>query len=100
MHRVCSLVFCLLALPTLVSAADFSPPVIGFERFYAAAGEEDAVIAGQLLLGELNCTSCHQADASLADLIQKKQAPVLDSVGTRVKPQYLLKFLADPQAIK
>ena len=55
---------------------------------------------GNLLLGELNCTSCHQADASLATVIQRKPAPVLDTVGSRVKPQYLLKFLADPQATK
>ncbi len=98
MPRVCSLVLFSFALPALASAADVPPRVIGFERFYAAKG--DAVAAGQLLLGELNCTSCHQADASLASVIQKKQAPVLDTVGTRVKPQYLLKFLADPQATK
>jgi cytochrome c553 len=54
----------------------------------------------QLLLGELNCTSCHQADASQAAAIQQKPAPVLDSVGARVQPQYLLQFLADPQATK
>src|SRR5262245_7722785 len=98
MPRVCSLVLLALALPALVTAADAPPRVIGFERFYAAEG--DSVAAGQLLLGELNCTSCHQADASLVNLVQKKQAPVLDSVTSRVKPQYLLKFLADPQATK
>jgi len=80
-------------------AADVPPRVIGFERFYAAAGS-DAVAAGNLLLGELNCTSCHQTDAGRTPEIQKKQAPVLDSVCSRVKPQYLLKFLADPQATK
>jgi cytochrome c2 len=98
MLRVCALVFFILALPAWSVAADVPPRVIGFERFYATEG--DAVAAGQLLLGELNCTSCHEADASLANLIQKKQAPVLDTVGSRVKPQYLLKFLADPQATK
>jgi cytochrome c2 len=80
-------------------AADVPPRVIGFERAYSQAGSHD-LAAGQLLLGELNCTSCHQADASLASTIQKKQAPVLDSVCSRVKPQYLLKFLHDPQATK
>ncbi len=98
MPRVCLLALWTLALPVGVVAADVPPRVIGFERFYSVEG--DAVAAGQLLLGELNCTSCHQSDASLAGVIQKKQAPVLDSVCSRVKPQYLLKFLADPQATK
>lgn len=88
-----------LLLAGLASAADVPPRVIGFERFYAAA-DSDAVAAGNLLLGELNCTSCHQADAARTPEIQKKQAPVLDSVCSRVKPQYLLKFLHDPQATK
>jgi mono/diheme cytochrome c family protein len=82
-----------------VGAADVPPRVIGFERAYSRAGTDD-LAAGQLLLGELNCTSCHKADDSLAAAVQKKQAPVLGSVGSRVKPQYLLKFLNDPQAIK
>lgn len=89
----------LLAFSTATgSAADSPPRVIGYERVYASGG--DAVAAGQLLLGELNCTSCHTADATLAAHVQKKQAPVLDSVGGRVRPQYLLKFLADPQGTK
>lgn len=79
-------------------AADAPPRVAGFERFHAEGG--DAVAAGQLLLGELNCTSCHQADASLAGYVERKAAPVLDTLTSRVKPQYLLKFLADPQAAK
>lgn len=88
-----------LVLSYSALAADVPPRVIGFERFYAAAGNDD-VAAGNLLLGELNCTSCHQADAARTPAIQKKQAPVLDSVCSRVKPEYLLKFLADPQATK
>lgn len=85
--------------PALLLAADAHPRVIGFERFFS--GEKgDAVAGGQLLLGELNCTSCHQADKSLETYIQKKQAPVLAAVGSRVRPNYLLKFLADPLATK
>jgi len=80
-------------------AADAPPRVLGFERAYADS-ENDAVAAGQLLLGELNCTSCHQADDALANVVQRKPAPVLDTVGSRVHPQYLLRFLADPQLTK
>ncbi|MFN0017209.1 MAG: PA14 domain-containing protein [Pirellulaceae bacterium] len=88
-----------VAGPAILSAADAHPRVIGFERFHS--GEKgDVVFGGQLLLGELNCTSCHAADKSLDSYVQKKQAPVLDTVGSRVRPNYLLKFLADPQATK
>jgi cytochrome c2 len=84
---------------SLQALADDAPPrVIPFERFHAQA--KDQIAAGNLLLGELNCTSCHTAPAGLANQIQKKPAPVLDSVGTRVRPQYLQKFLMDPQKIK
>ena len=89
----------ILAAETASFAADSHPRVIGFERFYAG-DKAGAVAGGQLLLGELNCTSCHQADKALETYIQKKQAPVLDTVGSRVRPNYLLKFLADPQATK
>lgn len=85
-------------LPLL--AADAVPPkVIGFERQYAPEGG-DKVAGGHLLLGELNCTSCHKADDKLADHVVRKSAPVLNTMGTRVRPRYLMKFLADPQATK
>ncbi len=107
MRRLCFFCAAILALavahPAAARAVDQPPRVLGFERFHAAETDTAAgelVAGGQLLLGELNCTSCHAADASFAAAIQKKQAPVLDSVTSRVKPEYLLKFLADPQAAK
>jgi cytochrome c2 len=72
------------------------PIIPPFERFYAS-GNADRAKGGQLLLGELNCTSCH-ADAQGAS--QKKTAPVLDQVGSRLKHGYLRKFLSDPHAAK
>lgn len=81
-----------------VKKADFKrdhPIVPPFERFHAAGN--DLAKGGQLLLGELNCTSCHKTEnAELA----KKSAPVLDDVGQRVKRGYLRKFLADPHKTK
>src|SRR5439155_19543846 len=72
------------------------PVVPGFERFFS--GEKvDAARSGQLLLGSLNCVSCHATtDASLL----RGQAPILDGVGTRVRLSHLRKFLRDPQAVK
>jgi cytochrome c553 len=72
------------------------PIIPPFERFYAAANS-DHVKGGRLLLGELNCTSCHRTDD--ADLA-KKSAPVLDNVGQRVRRGYLRKFIADPHKTK
>lgn len=75
------------------------PRVLGFERFQYDA-KADQVAGGMLLLGELNCTSCHAAEDSLAAYVSKKQAPVLDEIGSRSRGEYFLKFLANPQATK
>lgn len=53
---------------------------------------------GRLLLGELNCVSCH--DAAGNDRILPRQAPILTEVGKRVTPQFLRKFLSDPHKSK
>jgi fibro-slime domain-containing protein len=104
----CSLVFALLlSLVAQSSAADAVLPdhaiVPGFDRFYSAkeTAEAELVRGGLLLLGELNCTSCHKTDdaATLAQ-ISNKQAPLLGDVGARVSPEWIAKFLSDPQAIK
>ena len=75
------------------------PIVAGFERF-GADPKLGPVPAGQLLLGELNCTSCHKAEAAAAAYLDRKQAPILDGVGARVRVGHLRDFLADPHATK
>jgi mono/diheme cytochrome c family protein len=74
------------------------PFVPGFERFHGRG--EDPVKGGQLLLGELNCTSCHAADEARETVILRKSAPVLDGVASRIKPGYIRRFLADPHGTK
>src|SRR5579884_2416601 len=93
-----------LVLPPLCAAeekinADGHPIVPGFERFFADTGS-GAVKGGRLLLGELSCTSCHKPEAGQEALLPRKQAPILDGVGSRVSRSYLRKFLRDPKAIK
>ncbi|HWC87997.1 MAG TPA: c-type cytochrome, partial [Pirellulales bacterium] len=73
--------------------------VPAYERF-TAEGKLDAVSGGLLLLGELNCTSCHAADKKASAAIERKQAPVLNDVGARVRLNWLRKFLDDPQHTK
>lgn len=80
-------------------AANHHPVVPGFERFHAGPGT-DPVRGGLILLGELNCTSCHAADAAVDAQILRKQAPILDQVGGRVRPGHLRAFLGDPHAVK
>jgi cytochrome c2 len=75
------------------------PVVAGFERFHAR-GSRDGLSAGRLLLGELNCISCHTGSPAQEAPVVRKSAPVLDGVGGRIKPGYLRRFLNNPQAAK
>ncbi len=87
--------FCLQATPSNLTAAPPDHPIIpGFERFHSG-DKADAARGGQLLLGELNCTSCHQTENAA-----RKQTPILDHVAVRVRSGHLRKFLLDPQAVK
>src|SRR6185437_11068996 len=84
--------------PAKPASRDGHPIVAGFERFHA--GGADAAKGGRLLLGELNCISCHRPETSQEPRLQRKQAPILDGVGNRVRRSYLRKYLRDPKAIK
>ncbi len=83
-------------------AADEAWPIVaGFERFYAR-GESPAEFSrgGELLIGELGCVACHQGTETPLAPVSRKQAPILDRVGARVKPDYLRTYLADPRKAK
>lgn len=72
------------------------PRVPGFERFFGNS-TRDGELGGRILISELGCVACHQSEIpSLA----AKQAPILDHVGSRVRPDYLLRHLTDPHAAK
>ena len=75
------------------------PLVPGFARF-PAKDDAQQVAAGELLLGELGCVTCHAADEKMAAYLPKKQAPVLTQVGGRVRVEWLRKFIADPASTK
>src|SRR5205823_1949929 len=69
---------------------DGHPIIPGFERFHA--GGADPVKGGRLLLSELNCTRCHQPGrawrVNAPVELPRKQAPILDRVGERVRRSY------------
>ena len=82
------------------SAKEARRPIhVGFERFYAA-GTGDAAEGGRLLLGELNCTSCHAAGDALKNFVDKKPAPNLEEAGKRLHPAWIAEFLNDPHGVK
>jgi mono/diheme cytochrome c family protein len=99
------------AIPVLSVAAETKPDVVnavqaaahpivpGFERFYTEANS-DKVQGGRLLLGELNCTSCHKAEKGVLGAVPPKKSPNLSQVGSRAKPAWIRAFLADPHAVK
>ncbi|MBI2478709.1 MAG: c-type cytochrome, partial [Planctomycetia bacterium] len=89
---------CMLAMPqTPVQAIDH-PMIPGYERFFSETSGSAA--AGELLIGELNCLSCHRTESSIQTRILSKQAPILDHVGLRVRPEFLRAYLADPHKVK
>lgn len=83
--------------------ADRAPVVAGFPVLRKTEGP---VVAGRLLLGELSCHACHPVHEGADPLtsgsgpLYRKQAPVLDHVGSRVKPEYLRAYLKAPHAVR
>ena len=93
----------LIILLSFAAPAGADHPIIpGYERFYAE--KEPHLHAGSLLIGELNCLSCHKPtggnERAFAKHTQTKQAPILDNVGGRVRPQFLREYLAAPHKAK
>ena len=80
------------------SLLNAAPVIPGVDRLPSSSHADD-VLAGEILLGELNCTQCHDADAA-ATRIWTKTAPDLAKVGSRVTPHYLRKFITNPHATK
>ena len=84
--------------PRNVDAEARRPIISAFERFHSSP--TDQVAAGRLLLGELNCVSCHPAGDQFVKDVDPKRAPILDNVGDRIKPEWMVQFIADPHSVK
>lgn len=82
---------CSIALPFSGEAAH--PFVPGL----AGNAQMSPQIAGKVLLSELGCTACH---TSTEGTLAAKPGPDLSSVGARVAGDHLLKFIAEPSAVK
>lgn len=98
--------FSLMMVSTsMASAMDAKPVeypcVVGFERFYKPT---DAVShqteGGQLLLGELNCTTCHAPPKEWKERLSDRGVISLNGVGTRLGTEVLRAFVSNPQQHK
>ncbi len=69
------------------------PRVAGFDRFFAQG--EPSAIGGRALITELGCMACHNHGEA-----NTKQAPILDLVGKRIRPDHLLAFIIKPHTTK
>ena len=105
--RIASLVTLLLLVAVTSSspagaaendATKAEPVVPGFYRLRDEAKDVEPAELGQLLIGELNCTSCHTADD--AKRIEAKGGPDLSAIGARATPGWIRAYVADPHAVK
>ncbi len=85
-----------LSCGSIAVTVEAAPRVPGFERFHTAEAPQ---AGGRLLVQELNCLSCHKGEAPVTG-VGTKQAPVLDDIGGRVRPEWIQTFLANPHAAK
>lgn len=58
--------------------------------------ELPGVNQGELLLGELNCVSCHSAPSELEASLANRSTPVLGPNGLSLTPQFIRAYLINP----
>ncbi len=91
----CSAMIGIFYLHSLALAGESEPFVAGYDRFYSKNNAPDQM-AGQLLLTELSCTACHQADKQLSP----KGGPELRGVLSRLEPSWIRDYLNAPDDVK
>ncbi len=89
-----SMIVCLM-FGVSACAGETEPFVAGYDRFYSKSNEPHE-FGGQLLLTELNCTACHQADKRLLP----KGGPELKGAGSRLQPNWIRDYLTSPSDVK
>jgi putative heme-binding domain-containing protein len=59
----------------------------------------EAKLHGLMLMQERNCVACHASNSSPSSIVAK-QAPKLKWSASRLNPEYIAKFIADPGDLK
>ena len=115
--RAATIGWYLAAVGCLVgSHVDAAPLVAGYERFGRPFVEAEGVVesagvaaddspvsqfeSGLLLAGELGCVNCHTASSDSRRHLLPKSGPVLDKVGERTRPEWLVAYLKNPHAVR
>ncbi len=91
--RLCSAIALLCSLAVSLSSEAAHPFVPGL----AGNAQISPLLHGKVLSSELGCTACH---TSAKRALAAKPGPDLSSVGARVAGEHLLKFIAEPSAVK
>ena len=87
-------------LQAQTGAANPAAPVVpGYEHLRLAGAADEAAL-GELLLGELNCLSCHEPAPALARRIPVRAAPDLDRIAERATGRWLTDYLMAPHVQK
>jgi mono/diheme cytochrome c family protein len=62
---------------------------------------DDPSLKGMVLVQQFNCVGCHaSADATLQQQLHTSPGPDLTEIGRRAKPQWLRRWMRDPQRLK
>jgi mono/diheme cytochrome c family protein len=80
--------FALIILMMVTICAEAAPMVLGLHHGRHGL---DQVHQGRLLIAELRCAGCHASDT-----VKHKKGPDLSLVGSRVKADYIKKFIGNP----
>src|SRR5690349_7394444 len=59
-----------------------------------------ALVPGEITLGEMNCTACHEATPAVVKRLSSRQSPRLGQNGARLSPKWVRDFLLNPQIEK
>ena len=87
-------------LQAQTGSADPPAPVVpGYEQLRLADAADEAAL-GEILLGELNCLSCHTPTAAVAERIPTRAAPDLDRIAERATGRWLADYLLAPHEQK
>ena len=76
-----------------------TPVVPGYEHLRLAGAAGEAAL-GEVLLGELNCLSCHEPATELSGRLLARAAPDLAALKERVTVEWLTAYLASPATEK
>lgn len=78
-----------------------TPSLTRMPQGTATQGElAERALRGRVLLGELGCVNCHAPSEDAKHAVDGRPGPLLQEIARRVSADWLLKWVANPTAIK